>query len=153
MPFSATATGPQTQTHADEMFDAVFEKSPHFRIEMSYEDAQHFIRRIDEYNELRWEDVLSALDRVDRLIPRTFYGKGNPNNGQRSYEISVGREGSPVVYLERHEWRDMDRLSDDRLRRICQEMELTGAADEANFEVQPTTFGDSRKVTFRFWWD
>ena len=148
-----TTIGPQTQTHADRMFDAVFEQSGHFRIEMPYEDAYQFIRRIDQYNEFESGTVLDALESIDRLIPRKFYGEGNPNNGERAYNIALGREGSPVIYLELYEWDATERLSDDLLKLICQEMELNGRADEANCEIHRTLGPDSRKLTFRFWWD
>jgi hypothetical protein len=152
MPSNATTIGPKTQTHGDAIFDAVFEHALHFRIEMSYEDARQFIRRIDQYNDFQAETVLDTLDRIDRLIPRKFYGEGNPNNGERSYTVSVGREGSPVLYLERYEWADDQPLSDDLLSFVCREMEIHGLADEADYEATPT-IGNNRKITFRFWWD
>ena len=77
---------------ADEMFEAVFERSLHFLIEISFERAWQFLRRIVRYNEFHAADVLDALERVDALIPKTYYGEGNPNNGARSYTINVGRE-------------------------------------------------------------
>ena len=135
-----------------DIFDAVFDRTLHFRIEMEYDVVCQFIRRIGQYNDFRAETVLEALDRIDRRIPRSFYGEGNPNNGQRSYTLSVGREGSPVLYLERYEWDHENRLSDDELHAICREMQVSGHADEADFEVTPT-LSCHRKVTFRFWWD
>jgi hypothetical protein len=150
---NTTTIGPQTQTHADKMFDAVFEHSGQFRIEMPYEEACQFIHRIEEYNEFESGSVLDALDNIDRLIPRKFYGEGNPNNGERAYSIALGREGSPVIYLELYEWDGVDRLSNERMKLICQEMELNGRADEADCDVRPTIGPESRKITFRFWWD
>jgi hypothetical protein len=136
---------------ADEMFEAVFERSLHFRIEMSYERAWQFLRRIESYNAFSAANVLDALERVDALIPKSFYGEGNPNNGQRSYTISVGREGSPVIYLERYEFGEERWLPEETLRLICREMEVIGMADESDYDAEP--FPGGRKVTFRFWWD
>jgi hypothetical protein len=136
---------------ADEMFEAVFERSLYFKIEMSFERAWQFLRRIESYNEFYAANVLDVLERVDALIPKNDYGKGNPNNGQRSFVISVGREGSPVLYLERYEFDQEKWLPEETLRLICREMEMIGIADESDYEVQP--FAGGRKVTFRFWWD
>ena len=131
MPTDVITIGQQTQTIADQMFDAVFEHSGHCLIEMSFDEACQFIRRIEEYNEFQADYVLTALENIDRLIPRKYYGEGNPNNGQRSYSISVGREGSPVIYLERYEWDKEDGLTEETITAICREMELIGRADDA----------------------
>ncbi len=139
-------------TTGQDIFDAVFEHTLHFRIEMDYDVLCQFVRRIGQYNDFRAETVLDALDRIDQRIPRTFYGEGNPNSGQRSYTVSIGREGSPVLYLDRYEWNHDDRLSDEQIQFICREMQVNGRADEADYEVTPT-LGGHRKVSFRFWWD
>ena len=39
-----TTIGPQTQV-GDAIFDAVFERSLHFRIQMEYEEARQLLRR------------------------------------------------------------------------------------------------------------
>ena len=143
----------QTQSPiGDAMFESVFDHSLGFRITMDHEAACQFLRRIDRYNDFQAESVIDALERIDRLIPRSQYGDGNPNTGKRRYSLSVGREGSPVLYLEFYEWNSNEQLSDETLQIICREMELTGRADEADYEAHPTGFG-GRKVTFRFWWD
>ena len=138
---------------ADAIFDAVFERSGNFRIELPFEQAQTFIRRIDQYNEFNAPQVLDALDRIDGLIPRKQYGPGNPNNGQRDYRISVGREGSPVIYLERFEFFDTPWLDTATMNAICLEMELTASADESHHHIEDSIFLKGRKVEFRFWWD
>ena len=137
---------------ADTIYDAIFERCLDFRIELDYDAARRFLRRIDRYNDFDGRQVLDALDEIDRLIPRQHYGPGNPNNGQRKYRVSVGREGSPVLYLDWYEWRDDDRLSEDTAHQICDAMLLIGHADEAGF-LPETSASCSRKVTFRFWWD
>jgi hypothetical protein len=96
--------------------------------------------------------VLAALEAIDGTIPRRRYAEGNPNNGRRRYEISVGREGSPVIYIEFYEWREDEHLPDEQLQAIVQLMRAIGRADESQFETYQTPLG-GRKVTFRFWWD
>jgi hypothetical protein len=145
-----TLTGPQTQT-ADRLFDAVFNHSLGFRIELPHEVALGFIERIGLYNEFEAGSVLDALARVDRLIPRCAFGPGNPNNGNRDYTIEVGREGSPVIYLKRFEWLTELPMSEEQMKAVCLEMQLNGKADEADYEVND--FGQHRRITFRFWWD
>lgn len=139
---------------ADEIFDAVFPRSHNFRIELPYVDAIGFIHRIDSYNEFEAPAVIQALEQVDKFMPRMSYDPGNPNNGRRDYRISVGREGSPVIYLERFEFSAKTQMSESEMKSICLEMEVIGRADEARYEVEEFSFcGLSRKITFRFWWD
>jgi hypothetical protein len=154
MPSTALTTGPNTHTHSDRLFDAVFNASLHFRVELDYDNTCRFIERIHRYNDFESGSVLQALAAIDRLIPRRFYTIGNPNNGERRYRLSVGREGSPVLYLEYYEWCGNPPLDDATSQTICREMELTGHADEADCEIDDLPFmGGSRKLTFRFWWD
>jgi len=132
---------------AQQIFNTVFDHSLSFRIELPYETARDFLRQVGTYNAFSAEAVLAALDSIDALIPRMRFGEGNPNNGNRDYRISVGREGSPVIYLERYERDEGEKAGDVRSRLICREMRTTASADEADYWVE----GD--KVTFRFWWD
>jgi len=139
---------------ADELFDAVFHRSSDFRIELDWNDALGFLTRVDRYNEFEAETVIQSLKRVDALIPRAWYNDGNPNNGQRTFRISVGREGSPVVYLDRYEVSHFadSPLKEETMRLICQEMELIARADEATYEIRNWSGGGGH-VRFRFWWD
>jgi hypothetical protein len=146
-------TGPKAQQTADAIFDAIFERSLHFQVELDFDAIRAFIRRINQYNDFHWAHVLDALDDVDRLIPRRQYGAGNPNNGQRDYALRIGREGSPVLYLDRLELGHKVPLKDSCIKAICEEMQLIGKADEANASIEPLSFASGRKLTFRFWWD
>lgn len=150
-----TITPPTTnQTPpADDLFDAVFDQSLNFRIELPFEKAQAFIRRIDRYNEFDASLVLDALERIDGLMPRMQYGPGNPNNGGRDYKISVGREGSPVIYLERWECFDKPRLDTATMKSICRELELIARADDSHYHIDEFSLLPGRKIEFRFWWD
>ena len=138
---------------ANDIFDAVFEKSLNFRIELPFEEAQEFIRRIDRYNEFDASLVLDGLQRIDGLLPRMQYSPGNPNNGRRDYKISVGREGSPVIYLDRWEVFDKPELDSATMKAICREMELIALADESHYHIDQFTRVPGRKIEFRFWWD
>ncbi len=139
---------------ADAIFDAVFERSLFFRIELPYDTAIAFIRRIDKYNDFEAGRVIDGLEHIDRLIPRITGGPGHPNNGNRDYTITVGREGSPVIYLERFEYATKASLADKSMKDICEEMKLCALADEATFEVEDyRPFLIGRKIRFRFWWD
>jgi hypothetical protein len=119
---------------------------------MGFEDAVDFIRRIDQYNDFEAGAVIDALEAIDQLIPKSWYGPSNPNNGQRTYRISIGREGSPVIYLERMEHGFSKPLAEETMKTICSEMELWARADEADFEVLPLS-SSGRVIRFRFWWD
>lgn len=149
----AITTGPEAQQTADAIFDAVFERSLHFEIELDFDATRAFIRRINQYNDFHWTHVLDALDDVDRLIPRRQYAPGNPNNGQRDYRLRIGRDGSPVLYIERLEVGNKVPLSDRSIKAICDDMERIGKADEADASIEPLSFADGRRITFRFWWD
>jgi len=153
MPTQTTTIGNDAQQAADAIFDAVFERSLHFQVELEFDQACRFIRRINQYNDFEWTHVVDALDHIDRLIPRRSYGPENPNNGQRDYRLRVGREGSPVLYLDRLEVGEKLPLTDASIKAICEEMELIGGADEADASIEPLSFTNGRHVTFRFWWD
>jgi hypothetical protein len=149
-----TITSPAAhKTHqVDDLFDSVFEKSSQFRIELDYDAAIRFIQQIDRYNDFNAPEVIDALERIDRVIPRRWYGIGSPHNGERGYTISVGREGSPVVYIDRFELPSTRPLADHNMKTICREMELIGRSDEADFSIDDFRSG-SRRIKFRFWWD
>lgn len=155
MPTQVTTTpAPYQIPPADAIFDAVFDRSLFFRIELPYDTAIAFVRRIGKYNDFEAGQVIETLERIDQLIPRMNGGPGNPNTGNRDYAISVGREGSPVIYLERFEYATKAPLADKSMKDICEEMKLWALADEAIFEVEDyNPFFNGRKVRFRFWWD
>ena len=151
---SITAPAPHQIPPADTVFDAVFKRSLNFRVELPYDTALALIRRIDTYNAFEAGRVIDALERADRLIPRINGGPGNPNNGNRDYRISIGREGSPVIYLERFEHGPKAPITETAMKDICREMTIWGLADEAHFHVdQFQSLPEYRKITFRFWWD
>jgi hypothetical protein len=136
------------------IYDAVFDRSLNFRIELPFLDALEFISQIGQYNNFQAETVIDSLERVDRLIPRASYGPENPNNGQRNFKISIGREGSPVVYIDRHEFSlNENWLDEPTMKAICREMELCALADESDYTVHDLLGFGGRRIEFRFWWD
>lgn len=145
MPTNVTTTGSAAQQTADLIFDAVFERSLDFQIKLDFDQTCRFIRRINSYNAFEWGHVLDALDHVDRLIPRS--------NGHRDYTLKIGREGSPVLYLDRIEFGSKESLTDAWIEEIFREMRRVALADEADATVEPIEVLNGRHITFRFWWD
>jgi hypothetical protein len=142
---------PMTTLTADRVFDAVFDATLDFQIEMPFEDACQFIHRIDQYNDFDAHKVIAALHRVDQIIPRKQYGESNPNNGKRDFNVSVGREGSPVIYIRLTEIGSHPKMTDYQMKTVVAIMREHGIADEADFEVRDGLYG--RFIEFRFWWD
>ncbi|NLY03072.1 MAG: hypothetical protein GXY83_44035 [Rhodopirellula sp.] len=155
MPTQVTTTpAPYQIPPAGAIFDAVFDRSLDFRIELPYETAIDFLRRIDKYNDFEAARVIEALERIDQLIQRINGGPGRPTSGNRDYSLSIGRESSPVIYLERWEFAPNCPIPEKCLKDICEEMRIWGRADEATYEIEDfPCWGKSRKITFRFWWD
>lgn len=143
----------QPEAAADDFFDALFERSFDFHIQLDWDDAIGFVRYIEEYNDFEAPAVIAALEQIDRMIPRSDYGPDNPNTGRRDFTISVGREGSPAIYLERYELGYATPLSEYEMRAICREMQVVGRADEATYHVADLPGFRGRKIEFRFWWD
>jgi hypothetical protein len=139
---------------ADEIFEAVFERSTQFRIELPWEQAIQVIRRIDRWNEYEAERVIEALEHVDEAMPRKYCGENHPSNGERDFTIAVGLKGSPVIYLERREYRSSIPMQESAMKAACQAVKLIGRADEAFYDIdQSYPYSPGRKITFCFWWD
>lgn len=148
---------------ADVIFDAVWDRSGHHKIELEWDTAFAFIERINAYNDFDFAKVLHALEMVDQIIPRMSYealvdGKKNPNDGRRDLRIYVGREGSPVIYIEKYELHRMDNpkvpMTPEMIEKIKTIMTGVAVADEADCEIEDyTKAGMGKRFTFRFWWD
>lgn len=109
----------------------------------------------DSYNEYNKWDTLQALKEIDQVLPRAEYKEGNPNNGNRNYSLTVGRESSPVIYITRRTLKDFSEkiLTNEQIDRIKKIIRDTAKADEISFNISKCeTFGTTTEQ-FRFWWD
>lgn len=150
-------------TKADTIFDAVWPNALSHRIELEWDEARQFIRRIDQYNDFDQAKVLHALDLIDAAMPRMEYGNmadgsPNPNNNKRNFSIEVGRERSPVIYLELYELHSYGNpttpLTPEKIEYIKSVMHEVAVADEYDCEIEDfRKHGMGIRYTFRFWWD
>lgn len=148
---------------ADTIFDAVWKNALSHTIELEWEEARQYIKRIEQYNEFEWEKVHHALDLIDAAMPRMEYpkmadGSENPNSGRRNFSIKVGRERSPVIYIELYELpaygNPTTPLTMDKVDYIKSIMREVAVADEADCEIQDMrAHGMGIRYEFRFWWD
>jgi hypothetical protein len=103
----------------------------HFRVSFfgssSFEDAIDAVEAIDRYNNFVWEDVDIALRKCKQVFSHYFY-------------IHVGRESSPVIYIEA--WGKLDDDIKDQLVEIMKEAQ----ADEIDWQT-------GRNDILRCWWD
>ena len=120
-----------------------------------------YLEAIGHYNEFNPEVVMALLKEFDGMAPKKHYEEDNPNEGSRVWDISIGREGSCVLYIH---WNDfgwnnydtdqMDRAVNDLVARVAEEV---GKADEYDYKreelgtVMSGKMGYSHEV--RIWWD
>jgi len=119
----------------------------------SDKDITDYITAIESYNDFDFRNVARALKEIDSLIPRKSYGGDNPNNGQKAYEVGVGRESSPVIYIRIYEFDYGQKIIKDvDVAKIKDLMVSIGKADEVDSEV--VEHGqEMRELKIRFWWD
>lgn len=138
-----------------DFYKAVFEESLDHKMKLPYEDVLEYVEAIGDYNEFNSYDVKKMLSIIDEIIPKAYYNKDNPNNGKRDYDIYIGREGSPVMYIEIMGY-GYTKTFDDTLLvidRILEIAEHTGKADEHDYEVEENPGYNMKKLTIRLWWD
>lgn len=134
-----------------------------FRVQLPYEEILNVAEAANGYNNFNTSVLREMLKKFDEIIPVQFYNEGNPNNGNRLYRLSIGREGSMVIYLNMSGYINCGR--DLEVIKLIQEKEKElemiayniGKADEFSIEVEETGGGvNSIKVTsleMRIWWD
>lgn len=151
-----------TKTKAETIFNAVWDNTLDFQVELDWDVAMAFIDLIERYNDFESTKVKHALELIDLSIKRNEYGPingmPNPNHGRRDIRIKVGRERSPVIYIERYELLRMGTpthpLTSEKIEYIKSVMQEVGIADEADCEIQDyTSQGMGIRYKFRFWWD
>lgn len=102
------------------------------------DNAKRAVRLIDNYNEFDWHKVCTMLNNISKL------GHSFGPAGQTSEPmISIGREGSPVMYVAQ--------LCEGAADIVKREAEDTGLADE--FDTVSGGGGCSYGDTVRIWWD
>jgi hypothetical protein len=96
----------------------------------SLEDAKNAVRVIGRYNDFEPNLVCNMLHAIARLV--------NPDNPQQAIGTWIGRESSPVIYIQ---------LPRSRQRDIPWE-----AIDTLAMSAQPDEF-EKQGNTLRLWWD
>lgn len=112
------------------------------------DQAKAHAKAIGQYNGFDPEKVAEMLDRIDRAIPRKYYNEGNPNNGSRVWQVAIGRESSPVIYVYSYFARDLEKVDPDAIKAAAQAAE----ADEIDSWDAPI-FGVTPALCYRLWWD
>lgn len=144
-----------------DFYKKVFDLSLDMRIKLSYDEVINVVDAIGGYNEFAYENVKSMMEQIDALIPRVYYNENNPNNGTRAYEMSIGREGSMVIYYTLHSYDDIGskantvakvRALEKEIKKIAHE---TGLADECDmtYKNDDRVFKTFEELEIRIWWD
>ena len=126
------------------------------RIQLPYEEVLN-MASVDEYNNFNVDRLKLILDKIDSLIPTTYYNENNPNNGRRLYTLSIGREGSMVVYLNLSGFSSSDgsREAIRIIREKVQELEIyareKALVDEFSIDYNSNEYGE--ELELRLWWD
>jgi hypothetical protein len=131
------------------LFEATLDME--YTVELSknqdFEVALVIIDKIGGYNEFDTETIKILLKTIDEIIPR-FYMEGNPNNGKREYNIIIGRESSPVIYIK---YLGESQINVKRIQEI--------AKDAKADEIQIIKNGKCEYISscyetiIRLWWD
>lgn len=138
-----------------DFYKTMFELSHNHRMELEYDNALEYIKAIGQYNNFEYYKVVNFLEEMDKLIPRTYYNEGNPNNGKRAYKLSIGRESSPVIYVKLFFFSDVRNFSEvkQNWNKIKDLAYTVGLADEADMEVEESDVMNCKTIQMRFWYD
>lgn len=125
-----------------------------WQAELTFDDAIEFMNEADMYNRMEQAKMLNLLANIDAAFPKAQYpdvnGKPNPNNGNRVFKLSVGNEGSRVLYVSVYRGPSSMALglSWDSIKNSFALFGDLALADEANVSEDSEHF-----FRFRFWWD
>lgn len=117
-----------------------------FRVECAdLEDLMECVKIIDAYNEFDHDRVNKALGGLAKY--KAFYNEGNQNNGHSLFTFSIGREGSPVMYIAYNGSNFHHKeLSLDEHKKVMEAFGRESLSDEVN---ETTEWSHE----YRFWWD
>lgn len=133
------------------LYEAMYDRFQNFRVQLPWDAALEFIRRIDRHNAFETSVVIEMLECIDRMIPRTAPTATHPR-GQRTFRLYVGREPSPVIYLERFEYQRAQRLSLETIQYIAYQTGAWGRADHSTYKIEDFACSRARRIEFRFFW-
>lgn len=133
----------------------VDDHSTNYRIEFAPPEAELFLTRSPEYNNM--ERMGQFVKAVNDVTPRCYYNEGNPNNGGFIHNFLIGNESSRVVYVSLNPSGMKAGKSPEELQKALNQwvskVEGIGkrhGADEAWLdEAESGTF----RVVVRIWWD
>ena len=69
-----------------QFYRQLLDLSLNMRIELPYEKILE-IASVEEYNNFNVQRLTLFLDKIDSLLPTTYYNENNPNNGRRLYTL------------------------------------------------------------------
>lgn len=127
-----------------------------------YADFINCINTIESYNEFDSTDINNAA--ATFLNMYQFYGEKNPNNGNSLFKFTIGREGSPVFYIDYNEYfatkiitkRDgaMVSWADYNSEDFKLSMGLFASSVKADeFSIEETEHFGKKYYQARFWFD
>lgn len=145
------------------MFKLSLNHKMQFNPDWYEKEIKEYITVIDTYNAFNSKKVLDMLEKIDSIIPRRYYNENNPNNGNRLYTIEIGREYSPVIYINiETKTLGKNNFNPELLPIITEEIENTAKkalADEISHEMinsddqnTPENYSWS-ELKFRIWYD
>lgn len=122
-------------------FKDVFYAGLDMRVALTPDDAKRAVEAIGQYNYFEPEIIKELIDSIVAELDDYNFSSAYTNT------ISIGREGSPVMYV--HLMKNPlneNEIDDDTVERIL-ELAQKANADEVHYDP------DNFKREFRFWWD
>jgi hypothetical protein len=148
----------------EDQIKAWFDASLDSCIKINYAELPEYVNTIGNYNDFNPEEVLKMMDEIDKNIPRMWFSNPNPNTGGRIYDIHIGREGSPVIYLKFTNLIGCENIKEKYLFKVFNKTMVEDLKGMAEFDGQCDEFDYDynmeyshghyiETVTIRMWWD
>jgi hypothetical protein len=120
--------------------------------------ARDFWKKFQVYNGMDQPRILRLIDVIDQEMPRMKFPGDNPNNGNHAMRISVGNEGSAVMYVKLGKFYTKGREAEvKRAWALIQMAAEAAGADEVDDCSEPGGvsggFPYEGEWIFRIWWD